>query len=484
MNSAVEKATDTTPQYAQVAVPVHLAKTFTYRLPPSMQPVARVGSRVLVPLGTKPSTGYIVALLPRLRSGTSLVESEVKDVQQLLDVEPPLTPEVLEITRWVADYYAAPWGEVMRAALPAGINATVEQTVSITLAGRHQLAAFKEIEKTNASLRGLRLLADEGEFELNAFCLRLGAAKTPKWLRELEQRGLVQRSHRARSAATRVKRRRAVRLAKFSADDETAQEPEAQQHAAESLPKMRAGRPRSQGGTNAQHRAIEVLRENENSMAIADLIKAANVSESVIRTLRKKGVIDEFEQAVRRDPLARAELPGPEDFKLSVAQAGALHEIEKPMKQHCFAAFLLHGVTGSGKTEVYLQLIARAVDSHKQALLLVPEINLTPQLEGLVRTRFPRARIASLHSGLNEGERLHSWIAAQSGAANIILGTRLAVFTPMPSLGLIVVGTLILLIGLSTFASVSDQINALGFVGSCLLFLGGFLSIIGVVALD
>src|SRR5947209_5321725 len=140
MNSAVEKATDTTPQYAQVAVPVHLAKTFTYRLPPSMQPVARVGSRVLVPLGTKPSTGYIVALLPRLRSGTSLVESEVKDVQQLLDVEPPLTPEVLEITRWVADYYAAPWGEVMRAALPAGINATVEQSVSITARGRVALS--------------------------------------------------------------------------------------------------------------------------------------------------------------------------------------------------------------------------------------------------------------------------------------------------------------------------------------------------------
>ena len=95
MNSAVEKATDTTPQYAQVAVPVHLAKTFTYRLPPSMQPVARVGSRVIVPLGTKQITGYIVALVPTFRTGTSLVESEVKDVQQLLDVEPPLTPEVV-----------------------------------------------------------------------------------------------------------------------------------------------------------------------------------------------------------------------------------------------------------------------------------------------------------------------------------------------------------------------------------------------------
>src|SRR5690349_6170440 len=123
--SQIERA----PRYVQVAVPVHLTKLFTYRLPSSMQRVARVGSRVMVELGTKPTTGYIVALLPHLRAGTSLIESEIKDVLELLDVDPPLTPSVLEITRWVADYYAAPWGEVLRAALPAGINATVEQII-------------------------------------------------------------------------------------------------------------------------------------------------------------------------------------------------------------------------------------------------------------------------------------------------------------------------------------------------------------------
>src|SRR6267378_1806444 len=157
------------PPYAQVAVPVHLTKTFTYRLPISMRHVAQVGSRVMVQLGRKPTTGYIVALLPRLRTGTSLVESEIKDVQELLDVDPPLVPEVLEITRWVADYYAAPWGEVMRAALPAGINVSVEQTVSITPKGREELAGLLEppasaggSEKTDAKGRALRLLANEG----------------------------------------------------------------------------------------------------------------------------------------------------------------------------------------------------------------------------------------------------------------------------------------------------------------------------------
>src|SRR5712691_5673082 len=140
MTSAPQSSrNEVAPQYAQVAVAVHLTKTYTYRLTAAMQKAAQVGSRVMVQLGRKPTTAYIVALLPHLRTGTSLIESEIKDVQELLDVDPPLTPEVLEITRWVADYYAAPWGEVMRAALPAGINASVEQTISITPRGRAQL---------------------------------------------------------------------------------------------------------------------------------------------------------------------------------------------------------------------------------------------------------------------------------------------------------------------------------------------------------
>ena len=164
---ASQTAEESIPQFAQVAIPVHLRKLFTYRLPPSMQHSARVGSRVMVQLGTKPSPATSSALLPGLRIGTSLVESEIKDVQELLDVDPPLTPDVLELTRWVADYYAAALGRGPRAALPAGINATVEQTVSITDNGRDEIIASSGDE--TAKNRALMLLADEGEFELNAF---------------------------------------------------------------------------------------------------------------------------------------------------------------------------------------------------------------------------------------------------------------------------------------------------------------------------
>jgi primosomal protein N' (replication factor Y) len=444
------------PQYAQVAVAVHLTKTYTYRLTASMQRAARVGSRVMVLLGRKPTTGYIVALLPHLGTGTSLIESEIKDVQELLDVDPPLTPEVLEITRWVADYYATPWGEVMRAALPAGINASVEQTVSITPGGREELSALKKLSvppaltggsfaegsrqkavgservsvppalegrsgKTDTKVRALQLLANEGEFEVKAFCSRMGASKSPKWLREIEQEGLIARSYRTSSTPTRAKRRKAVRLAKASV----------------SVSQADAEHPRPRV-TVAQQRLMETLRANREEMAVSDLIKTANVSESVIQTLLKRGVIDAFEEEVRRDPLELAELPDTEVFKLTRAQAAALQAIEKPMSERSFATMLLHGVTGSGKTEVYIRAMRDALKMGQGAMMLVPEIALTPILSRRLRAHFGD-QIAIFHSSLSKGERFDEWWRLRSGEARIVLGTRSAVFAPVKNLALIII---------------------------------------------
>ncbi len=405
------------PRYAQVAVPVHLTKTFTYRLPISMRHVAQVGSRVMVQLGRKPTTGYIVALLPRLRSGTSLIESEIKDVQELLDVDPPLTPEVLEITRWVAEYYAAPWGEVLRAALPAGINVAIEQTVSITNQGREELIRLERNGDTSVKTRGLRLLADEGESEINVFSLRMGSVKPPKWVRDLEQTGLIARTYRAHSTPTRAKRRKAIRLSKSTSTESEATD----------------GRT-----TAAQQRVLDTLRANHNKMAIVDLLKTAKVSESAIRTLLKKGVVEEFEEDVRRDPLARAELPETEEFKLTAAQKEALRLIEGPMKEGRFATMLLHGVTGSGKTEIYLRAMRDALKNGGGAIMLVPEIALTPILSRRLRAHFGN-QIAIFHSSLSRGERFDEWARLRRGEARVVLGTRSAIFAPVQNLRLIVI---------------------------------------------
>jgi primosomal protein N' (replication factor Y) (superfamily II helicase) len=415
MSSAVEKSNEAVPQYAQVAVPVHLTETFTYRLPPSMQAAARVGSRVMVQLGRKPTTGYIVALLTRLRSGTSLIESKIKDVQELLDVDPPLTPDVLEITRWVADYYVAPWGEVLRAALPAGINVAVEQIISITNQGRQEVIDLEERGEATVKTRALRLLADEGEFEINAFSMRMGSVKPPKWLLDLEQGDLVARTYRAQSTPTRAKRRKAIRL---------------RPPGTESAVHRR--------NTAAQNRILDTLRANRNEMATVDLLKTAAVSDSAIRTLIKKGVIEEVTQEVRRDPLARAELPGTEEFQLTPAQKKALKLIETPMKEGRFATMLLHGVTGSGKTEVYVRAMRDAIRDGGGAIMLVPEIALTPILSRRLRAHFGD-QIAIFHSSLSRGERFDEWTRLRSGEARLVLGTRSAIFAPVQNLRLIVV---------------------------------------------
>jgi len=414
---ASQTAEESIPQFAQVAIPVHLRKLFTYRLPPSMQHSARVGSRVMVQLGTKPVAGYIVALLPGLRIGTSLVESEIKNVQELLDIEPPITPDVLELTRWVADYYAAAWGEVLRATLPAGVNATVEQTVSIMDKGRDEIIASSGNE--TAKNRALTLLADEGEFELNAFLVRAGLTRTPKWFHELEVEGLIERGYRTGKQALRAKRTRVVRLVD-SYDSQT------------------RNRPAQKKPTPAQERALSVLRQQQDAMPVASLIKDAAVSDSVIKTLLKNGLVIEFEEQVRRDPLANANLPQTNEFTLTDPQADALQSIEEPLSARTFAPILLHGITGSGKTEVYIRAMQRALEINRGAMMLVPEIALTPILSRRLRAHFGDL-IAIFHSSLSKGERFDEWSRLRSGEARVVLGTRSAVFAPVKDLGLIVI---------------------------------------------
>jgi primosomal protein N' (replication factor Y) (superfamily II helicase) len=414
--SASAPAEHSTSRFAQVALPVHLRKLFTYRLPPSMQNSAQIGSRVVVRLGNKPMTGYIVALLPKLRAGTSLVESELKEVEDLLDVEASLTLDVVELTRWVADYYAAPLGEVMRAALPAGINTSIMQVVSITERGRHSLsvpsASADGSDLTPTKMRALEILADEGEAEVNAFSLRMGAARIPKWLRELESDRLIERAYRTRTTATRAKRQRLIRL--INSVTETKKQ------------------------TPAQQRALETLRANSGRMAVSELVNIAGISPSVISTLKKKGLVEEFEEDLRRDPLARAELPKTKTLTLTSGQAGALEVVESAIEGQKFAPFLLHGVTGSGKTEIYIRAMRAALHSGRGAMMLVPEISLTPILSRRLRAHFGD-QIAIFHSSLSRGERFDEWSRLRTGEARVVLGTRSAVFAPVENLGLVVI---------------------------------------------
>ena len=416
-NGHTEAAPNQAPQYAEVAIPLHIKQTFTYRLPLALQRDARLGSRLLVPFGRKRLTGYIVALLDALDPAADLDESDIKDAEELLDAEPLLTPEILEITRWVAEYYAAPWGEVLKAALPAGLNATVEQVLSITPEGRDELARLPINRTATAKARALRLIADEEEVSLPTVALHIGEARAPAIARELERAGWIRLTHRARSVLAKAKRRKAVRLLP---------------------PEAHADHKSARTLSAAQQRIVEALIAHGGEMGFALLLEEADVSASTIQTLEKRLILEVFVRDVRRDPLANARLPDTEELELTGAQAAALREIEAPMEQGRYSVFLLHGVTGSGKTEVYIRAMSDALRRHRSAMMLVPEIALTPVFSRRLRAHFGD-QVAIFHSSLTTGERFDEWSRLKRGEARIVIGTRSAVFAPVSNLGLVVI---------------------------------------------
>jgi len=402
------------PQYAEVAVPVHVSSTFIYRLPVSKRQLAQTGSRIVVPLGRKFVTGYIVALLEDLPAGTSLQESAVKDAKDVLDVIPLVTPELLQLTRWVADYYLAPWGEVIKAALPPGISPAIDQFLLLTEKGRTEVGKWSSEDALTHKQRLLQPLGESHETELRALSDQLASAPATRLVRELEQEGLLEIRQRPRGNFVKAKFQRRVRLIA-------------------PVEKLVEGRKL----TETQLRILEILK-NHDSLALPELLTKANASSSSVNTLQKRNLIEIFEERLRRDPLGEATFDQREDYELTEDQLQVLAELDKPLRARAYATFLLHGVTGSGKTEVYIRAMRVALSLGRAALMLVPEIALTPVFSRRLRMHFGD-RVAIFHSSLSRGERFDEWTRVRNGDARIVIGTRSAVFAPIRDLGLVIV---------------------------------------------
>ena len=320
-------------RYAEVAVPLHVFQTFTYRLTTEQALKAQVGARLMVPLGRNLVTGYIVNLSDEIPE--ELDDVEIKDAQDLVDSAPVCTPEILQLARWVAEYYASPLGEVIRAALPPGVS------------------------KATSSVK--------------------------------------------------PKMRRFVRL--LNGDERKL--------------------------TDAQRRVITTLESNGPTL-LQSLLQTASVSASTISSLEKKGLVETYAEAIRRDPLSEDLGLLSDVHTLTAAQTSVLEQIEQQMNSETYAAFLLHGVTGSGKTEIYMRAMDKALKVGRSAMMLVPEIALTPVFSRRLRARFGD-QVAIFHSSLQKGERFDEWTRVRNGAARVVIGTRSAVFAPVKNLGLIVV---------------------------------------------
>jgi primosomal protein N' (replication factor Y) len=401
--------------FAEVAVPVYVNRTFTYHLPGDMLRRARVGCRVVVPFGKKFLTGFVVALHDHL--GGELSQAEVKDVEELVDEAPIVARDILELTRWMSDYYYAPWGECLRTALPAGAAVVTEQLLTITDAGRAALGAVSAgFNWSSARYQALELLAKVGTISSRELERQMPRPRAAALVRQLERAGLVNVSEKVRESRLKPKLQNAVKLSEIQNLKSEISDPL----------------------TASQQRVIELLQATGGEVAFSELLETAGVSASVVRTLEKRGLLEVFAREVRRDPLAHIEQEQMELVTLNEDQQRALDQIIAKMDERVYATFLLHGVTGSGKTEIYIRAMLEATRKGMTALMLVPEIALTPVFSRRLRAIFGD-RVAILHSSLGEGERTDEWRRIKGGEARVVIGTRSAVFAPLENLGVIVV---------------------------------------------
>jgi primosomal protein N' (replication factor Y) len=395
--------------YCEVALPVPLRSVFTYVIPDRLAGSIFVGSRVLVPFRNRGATGVVVEVSSR-RPDPARVKT-IKEIVEALDATPALTPKLIELGRWVSGYYVAPPGEVFRAMLPPQVDLRHERELLLNDAGRARRdeldAAGNRSEAEIAELALLSLLHIEDR-PVRADRLRKlpgGEAAAERLLRrrQLEAREVTLHRH------ARVQKI----VAWNSAED------------VDSLGEKEA-------------RVYHVLAEERGPLPLPALAKLSKVSRALIERLIRAGRLKSWEEQLAvEENLFEVDYTPPSNI-LNTDQERALGEITGWLEAGVFRVGLLYGVTGSGKTEVYLGAVEAALARNKTALILVPEIALTLWVGRLCRARLG-ASVVVLHSALGEVERAREWWRVRRGEARVVVGTRSAVFAPLENLGLVVV---------------------------------------------
>jgi primosomal protein N' (replication factor Y) len=404
------------PSYCEVALPVPLDRTFTYAVGTGQRPVR--GARVIAPFRNEKLIGIVMRV-----GGVAPADVEVRTLEAVLDQDsddgPLLSEGLLSLGEWMAQYYLAPIGEVLRGMLP--LAAEVRRTVyyRITDLGRDVLAGTHDGEGHPSRKKGNTEKASPEEQDLQR-----------RVLERLANGDAVKVSTLRTASAATLPVLAALLRKKWIARETSAMERDARrtERFAVLLPETRLP-----SLTVNQQAIMAELAASGGELPLS-VLRKRELSSSTLQTLVRRGLvrIDERPMTFRLGGIEGAAMP----LRLNEPQTEALASIAAAMGG--FHPFLLHGVTGSGKTAVYLAAMQRALDRGLAAILLVPEIGLTPQTVGLLDAAFG-AKVALLHSALTPEERSEQWRRIRRGEAPIVVGTRSAIFAPVPNLGLVLV---------------------------------------------
>jgi primosomal protein N' (replication factor Y) len=402
------------PEFCDVALPVPLDSVFTYRIPVAMKPV--VGGRVLVPFRQQRLSGVVTELHDRQPA----VKAPIKNIISVLDPAPVLDEQLLRLGKWIADYYLAPLGEVFRTMLP--LNAEFKRAIAYRMAEEghrplHQAA-------TSGSLARARNTPEDQLAELRVLeYLSEGDAAPEQALRSATHAskavlaGMVRKKWITREDLSDVRdAARTVRIAVLKSADGPL-----------GTKKLNAN----------QQTLIDTLAAAGGRVAV-ETLRSLDVPHTTLNTLVKRGLIEIAEEPAQFTVSGMKARQSPFEFQFNPAQQEALQRIGKNMNARTFGGLLLHGVTGSGKTAVYLAAMRAALEAGRSAILLVPEIGLTPAVAADLHQVFG-GEVALLHSALSDKERAEHWHRIRRGEARIVVGTRSAVFAPVTDLALMIV---------------------------------------------
>jgi primosomal protein N' (replication factor Y) (superfamily II helicase) len=402
------------PEFCDVAVPVPLEMAFTYRVPSDAAPV--VGGRVLVPFRQQRLTGIVVELHDRKPSVTT------KTILAVLDATPVLDAQLLQLGRWISDYYLAPLGDVFRTMLP--LNAEFRRAIGYRLTEAGQMA-LHQAGISGSSARSKRTPEEQAD----EFCVLdylAGYEPAPDGS-DLVREETVRSATRVSKSilAGMVRKKWLVREDISAARDAT-------RTVKIALLKSTDGKL-----NDNQRKLLDTLAASGGRVPVTSL-QTLDVPRTTLATLVRRGLVELHEEPGGFAISHSKPRPSLFDFELNAAQKSALSRVREAVAARKYSGMLLHGVTGSGKTAVYLAAMRSVLEAGRSAILLVPEIGLTPAVAADLHQIFGD-EVAILHSALSDRERAEQWHRIKRGEARMVVGTRSAVFAPVADLALIIV---------------------------------------------
>jgi primosomal protein N' (replication factor Y) len=391
-------------EIVEVAVGLPVFKTFHYRIPEKLRDSLKVGMRVLVPFKGRKVTGFTLDILEHAPEG---IEEKLRDVEDLLDEAPLIDSPMLRFYRWISDYYLYPLGEVIKTGLPPGLHLKSEMMLSFTQHGMESLAqgGLESIQE-----KVFREIGRCGKISLKKILEHSPGEVSRSQLFSWKRKGLLDIEAGIEGKEVKPKFEKMVQY---------------------------------QGGELIQpvsKKQAEILKwiKEKGEVSYSELSKKFKSPTKPLQSLQAKGLLSFSRREVCRDLSVRSELkPYPKPEPTS-DQGAILGEILKGIHSKRFSPFLIYGVTGSGKTEIYLRAIEEVLTERREAIILVPEISLTPQLLSRFKDRFGE-NLALLHSRLGRGERYDQWRRIWKGEVKIAMGARSAVFAPFRNVGIIIV---------------------------------------------